>query len=129
MDRFVPVEDDCLEMTRHLRPVPTTPSDGPTYVVDRSEYARPGTPYVVALCVDHQVAETMALSGHETYLAHEMREDPGLAQALKDWDDGDDELLNAERSARVAFTRSERAQLFRKVPAQHPSVLSKLQQI
>jgi hypothetical protein len=129
MDRFVPMDDDSLEMSAHLRPVPTTPSEGPTYLVDRSEYARPGIPYVVALCVDHQVAEMMALSGHEAYLVHEMGDDPALAQALRNWEDGDDELLKSERAARVAFTRSERAQLFRKVPAQHPSVLSKLEQL
>jgi hypothetical protein len=94
--------------------------------VGRSEYANPGTPYVVALCADDRMANTLALAGHEIHSPTAMREDPALAQALSAWEAGDDKLLKSERAARSAFTKSDRTELFRQVPAQHPSVLSKL---
>jgi hypothetical protein len=113
-------------MSRHLRPVPTTtPDEGPTYLVGRTEYVDLGAPYVVALCVDHRMASTLALAGQEVYSDHEMREDPTLALALQAWEAGDHGVHEAEHAARAAFSKSERALLFRQVSGQHPSVLAK----
>jgi hypothetical protein len=96
------------------------------YLVGRGEYANPGTPYVVALCADDRMANTLALAGHEIHSPAAMKDDPGLTQALAAWEAGDDRVLKSERAARSAFTKSDRTQLFRQVPSQHPSVLSKL---
>ena len=126
MDPFVPLDDHSLEMSRHLRPVPVeAPVEGPTYLVGRTEYADPGAPYVVALCVDHRMAGTLALAGQEVHQADEMRADPGLAEALRAWDTGDHRVHDTEVSARSAFSRTERSRLFRQVSPQHPSLLAK----
>jgi hypothetical protein len=108
-------------MARHLRLVSSAPP-GLSYVVARSVHVRPGTPYVMASCVEGGVAEVLALSGHGTYSADEMRRRPDLAAALAAWEAGDHRLHRAERDAALTFARSA-AELDAR--ALHPSRLSK----
>jgi hypothetical protein len=102
MDRFVPWAEDSYEMTRHLRPVPDSP-DGAAYVVGRSIHVKPGSPYVMARCVDRVVASIFALAGQEVMTRDEMRRDPSLKEALEAWDASDDSVFQMERKARAAF--------------------------
>jgi hypothetical protein len=108
-------------MARHLRLVSSAPP-GLSYVVARSVHVRPGTAYVLAVCVEGAVAEVLALSGHGTYTEEEMRRRPDLAAALTAWEAGDHRLHRAERGAALAFARSVTALDAR---ALHPSRLSK----
>jgi hypothetical protein len=108
-------------MARHLRLVSNAPP-GLSYVVARSVHVRPGTPYVMAACVEGAVAEVLALSGHGTHTEEEMRRRPDLAAALAAWEAGDYRLHRAERDAALAFARSV-TQLDAR--ALHPSRLSK----
>lgn len=109
-----------MQMVRHLRPVSTGLSR-PTYVVGRTRLADPGTPYVVAQCVDDAVAAVLALAGLETHPRHRMTEDPALAEALRRWEAHDHRIHERERSARAVVGGP---------PGQrrsaHPSVLAKL---
>jgi hypothetical protein len=89
-------------------------------VVSRSELVRPGSPYVVAQCVDHRVAAVLSLTGHETYRLHEMERDPALARALEAWDAADDELRRLEAAAEAALRGGTRGP---RLP--HPSRLAR----
>jgi hypothetical protein len=106
-------------MERHLRALPDTP-DGPTYVVGRTKHVRPGTPYVMARCVDRSVAVIFSLAGQQVATRAEMVRDPALASALAAWDVGDDSLFARERKAREAFRRTGSSQRDRGV-RWHPS--------
>lgn len=92
------------EMTRHLRAVPDQP-DAAAYVVGRSVHVRPGTPYVIARCVDRVVASIFALAGQEVLTRDQMMRDPSLDEALAAWDVSDDSVFRSERNARAAFAR------------------------
>jgi hypothetical protein len=94
-------------MNRHLRVVPDS-TDGAAYVVGRSVHVRPGSPYVIARCVDRVVAAVFALAGQQVCTREEMERSPVLAEALTAWDAGDDSLFRMERRARSAFGRPER---------------------
>jgi hypothetical protein len=121
MDRFVPQTDDSSEMTRHLRPVPDSPDEA-VYVVGRSQHVRPGSPFVLARCVDRGVAVVFALAGQQVCTRDEMRHDPSLMQALEAWESGDDTLFRMERKARAAFGRQDR-----KDQPWHPSRVGRAQ--
>jgi hypothetical protein len=105
MDRTHRMDDHSITMSRHLRLVTTAPP-GLAYVVARSVHVRPGAPYVLAECVEGGVAEVLALSGHGTFTAEEMRGRPDLAAALAAWEAGDHRLYRSEREAALAFARS-----------------------
>lgn len=112
-------------MTRHLRPVPDS-QDGAAYVVGRSVHVKPGTPYVIARCVDRVVASIFALAGQEVMTRDEMRRDPSLKEALEAWDAGDDSVFRTERKARAAFARPAQKDLVREV-RWHPSRVGRAQ--
>ena len=120
MDRFVLTTDDISRMPRHLRSVPSLP-EGPTYVIGRTRYAEPGTPYVVAQCVD-EVAAVLALAGHETYRRDRMLAEPALTEALERWEAHDHRAHDQERTAGAALRRIPSG--LRSSP--HPSVVGKL---
>jgi hypothetical protein len=120
MDRFVQTTDDRYRMLRHLRLLPPLP-EGPTYVVGRTRHATPGTPYVVAQCVD-EVAAVLALAGHETYRRDRMLAEPALTEALERWEAHDHRAHTRERTAGAAFRRIPSS--LRSSP--HPSVVGKL---
>jgi hypothetical protein len=119
MDRFVPKDEHLIEMTRHLRTVPES-SEEASYVVARSEHVRPGTPFVIAKCIDPGVAVVFALAGQQAYTREEMSRVPPLAEALAAWESGDDSLFRMERRARAAFGRSDRKEELREI-RWHPS--------
>jgi hypothetical protein len=119
MDRFVPLVEHLIEMTRHLRPVPDS-GDGAAYVIGRSSHVRPGTPYVIARCVDRVVASIFALAGQEVMTRDEMLRDASLKEALEAWEAGDDSVFVKERKARTAFARPAQTELAREV-RWHPS--------
>jgi NAD(P)-dependent dehydrogenase (short-subunit alcohol dehydrogenase family) len=121
MDPALCSADDGCRMARHLRLVTGAPP-GLSYVVARSVHVRPGAPYVLAACVEGGVAEVLALSGHGTYTAEEMRRKPDLAAALAAWDVGDHRLSRSEREAALAFARAVTGD----PRALHPSRLSKV---
>jgi hypothetical protein len=123
MDRFVPDRHHCDEMSRHLRIVADSTDDA-AYVVGRSIHVRPGSPYVIARCVDRVVAAVFALAGQQVKTREEMERTPALAEALKAWDAGDDSLFRMERRARSAFGRPDRKEIIREVQW-HPSRVSK----
>lgn len=123
MDRLDPMADHCTEMSRHLRPVPSSPP-GPIYVVGRTAYVRPGAPYVVAKCADDAVAAVLSLAGLESYRRAEMERDPALAEALAAWERDDVGLHGRERAARTLVTRGDAATSVPRLP--HPSLLGKL---
>ena len=119
MDRFVPLVEHLIEMTRHLKAVPD-PRDGAVYVVGRSSHVEPGTPYVIARCVDRVVASIFALAGQEVMTRDEMLLDASLKEALEAWEAGDDSVFVKERKARTAFARPMRTEPAREV-RWHPS--------
>jgi hypothetical protein len=108
-------------MSRHLGLVPPLPG-GPTYVVGRTRHAEPGTPFVLAQCVDEAVAAVLALAGHETYRRDRMLAEPALTEALERWEANDHRAHDRERTAGAAFGRIAPNQR----RSHHPSVLSKL---
>jgi hypothetical protein len=107
-------------MARHLRPVPPAPS-GPTFVVRRTDHVRPGTPYVVAACIDRYVAEACAFPDGETYGREEMERHPALAEAVAAWDSGNDSLFLRERGLAERMSRDDRRMVLRSIGA-HPSL-------
>jgi hypothetical protein len=108
-------------MAPHLRLVTAAPT-GLSFVVARSVHVRPGTPYVLAACVEEAVAEVLALSGHGTYTEEEMRGRQDLAAALAAWEAGDNRIHRSDRAAALSFARAAtRADAL----ARHPSRLSK----
>jgi hypothetical protein len=119
MDRFVPQDDYSSEMTRHLSPVPDS-TDGAAYVVARSQHVRPGTPFVIACCIDRGVAVVFALAGQQVCAREEMERDPALAEALRAWEANDDSQFRMERRARAAFGKEARKENVRDV-RWHPS--------
>lgn len=106
MDRFVRIAEHLMEMTRHLRAVPDQ-ADAAAYVLGRSAHVKPGTPYVIARCVDRVVASIFALAGQQVVTRGEMLEDPRLKEALEAWEAGDASVFHAERKARAAYRRPE----------------------
>ena len=106
-------------MTRHLRPVPSSP-EGPAFVVGRSKHVRPGAPFVIAQCADRGVAAVFALAGQQVFTREEMAREPSLAEALAAWESGEDQLFKMERKARAAFGRNDRKELVREA-RWHPS--------
>jgi hypothetical protein len=108
-------------MAGHLRSVPDGPS-GPTYVVGRTRLTEPGTPYVVAQCVDEAVAAVLCLAGLEAHPRHRMTADPELVEALRRWEAHDHRIRERERTARAAVGGAASAQ----PRSAHPSVLAKL---
>ena len=104
MDRFVPMDDHLYEMSRHLRLVPESPEEA-AYVIGRTKHVRPGTPYVIARCVDRVVASVFALSGQQLRTREQMLREDDLRQALADWESGDTSLFRDERQARTAHSR------------------------
>ena len=91
-------------MSRHLRLVQESPEEA-AYVVGRTRLVRPGTPYVIARCVDRVVASVFALSGHQLRTRAEMLRDPALAEALRAWEADDTSRFHEERRARAASSR------------------------
>jgi hypothetical protein len=110
-------------MSRHLRVVADS-TDEAAYVVGRSIHVRPGSPYVIARCVDRVVAAVFALAGQQVLTRGEMEGTPALAEALRAWDAGDDSLFRKERKARSAFKSPDRKELVRET-RWHPSQISK----
>jgi hypothetical protein len=108
-------------MARHLRPVPAGHT-GPTYAVGRTRLAEPGTPYVVAQCVDEAVAAILALAGLESYRRDEMMTELDLSEALRRWESHDPGIHERERRARAVVGGAPSAQR----RSAHPSVLAKL---
>ncbi|MGH2711237.1 MAG: hypothetical protein ACRDH9_08560 [Actinomycetota bacterium] len=106
-------------MTRHLRSVPDN-ADGAAYVVARSVHVRPGTPLVIACCIDRGVAAVFALAGQQVCTREEMEREPELAHALRAWEAKDQTLFHVERKARAAFGRQDRKDSLREV-RWHPS--------
>jgi hypothetical protein len=104
--------------------VPDTPDQGLAYVVARSVHVRPGSPYVIAQCVDRVVAAVFALAGQEVRTRDEMARTPTLAEALTAWDRGDDSVFRMERTARSAFGQPARREALREM-GWHPSRVSK----
>ena len=104
MDRFVPMDDHKETMSRHLRLVKDSPEEA-AYVIGRTRYVRPGTPYVIARCIDRVVASVFALSGQQVRTRAELQRDPGLAEALRAWEAEDTSLFREERQARAAYSR------------------------
>jgi hypothetical protein len=120
MDRFVPLRHHSGEMSRHLRVVPEVSEEEAVYVVARSQHVRPGTPFVLARCVDRVVASVFALAGQQVRTHDQMVRDASLQAALKAWDSGDHSLFQQERSARAAFSGTGRREALREV-RWHPS--------
>jgi hypothetical protein len=108
-------------MAGHLRSVPADPA-GPVYVIGRTRLTEPGTPYVVAQCMDEAVAAVLAMAGLEAHPRERMTEDPELAEALRRWETDDHRAHRRERSARARLSGTPTGQ--RRSP--HPSVLAKL---
>ena len=104
MDRFVPMTDHKEEMSRHLRLVQESPEEA-AYVIGRTKHVRPGTPYVIARCIDRVVASVFALSGQQVRTRAELERDPALAEALRAWEAEDSSLFREERQARAAYSR------------------------
>jgi hypothetical protein len=122
MDRSAQTVEDHSQMARHLRPVNDTPEEV-TYVVARSAHVRPGTPFVVAACVDDAALELLVMTGHESYSAGHMRRRPELRQALTAWEADDHELHRTERRARDARQAGRPGGPRRGL---HPSLLGKI---
>ena len=91
-------------MSRHLRLVENSPEEA-IYVIGRTRHVRPGTPYVVARCVDRVVASVFALSGQQLRTREQMLRDDALAGALRAWEADDTSLFHQERQARTAYSR------------------------
>ncbi len=91
-------------MSRHLRLVEDSPEEA-AYVVGRTKHVRPGTPYVIACCVDRVVASVFALSGQQLRTRDQMLPHDGLAEALRAWEADDSSLFHEERRARAAASR------------------------
>ena len=91
-------------MSRHLRLVEDVPEKA-AYVIGRTRHVRPGTPYVIAQCVDRVVASVFALSGQQVRTRGELERDAGLAEALRAWEAEDTSLFREERQARAAYSR------------------------
>jgi hypothetical protein len=126
MDRFVPRAENEYEMTRHLRPVPD-PEQGQAYVIARTQHVRPGTPFVLASCVDRGVAVVFALAGQTVLSRSQMESDPALVDALRAWESKDDSLFRMERKARAAFGRPDHKESLRQTrwhPSRVPNVQS-----
>ena len=104
MDRFVPVGHHSREMSGHLRLVPESLEDA-AYVIGRTKHVRPGTPYVIARCIDRVVAAVFALSGQQVRTRDQILRDPALAEALRAWEAEDTSLFREERQARAAYGR------------------------
>lgn len=103
-------------MSRHLRLVPNSPEEA-AYVIGRTRHVRPGTPYVIARCVDRVVASVFALSGQQLRTREEMLRDETLEKALRAWEADDTSLFHEERQARTAYSRRS-----------HPSSMGSIQQ-
>jgi hypothetical protein len=93
-------------------------------VVRRTAYVRPGTPYVVATCIDQTVADACAFPDGESFAREEMEGHPALAEALAAWDCGDDALFRRERSLAERMSRGDRRNLLRSIGA-HPSLVGR----
>ncbi len=92
-------------MSRHLRLVPDSPEDAAAYVIGRTRHVRPGTPYVIARCIDRVVASVFAMSGQQVRTREQLLRDPSLAEALGAWEADDTSLFHQERQARAAYSR------------------------
>lgn len=112
--------------TRHLRLVEATEGHARAYVVARTRFVRPGTPYVLVECPGEDIAQQP--SGVMAYTRREMLERSELAAALTAWKDGDDQLLLKERmylaraeaaGGGMALTAKDTAR------AMHPSAMAK----
>ena len=84
--------------------------------------AEPGTPYVVAQCVDAAVAAVLAMAGLETYRRDGMMTQPDLLEALRRWESHDPRIHERERRARAVVGAAPSGQR----RSAHPSVLAKL---
>jgi hypothetical protein len=91
-------------MSRHLRIVPDN-TEETAYVIGRTKHVRPGTPYVIARCVDRVVASVFALSGQQLRTREQLLRDDALAEALRAWEAEDTSLFHQERQARTAYSR------------------------
>lgn len=91
-------------MSRHLRLVQDSPEEA-AYVIGRTKYVRPGTPYVIARCIDRVVASVFALSGQQVRTRSELLRDAQLSEALRAWEGDDTTLFREERQARAAYSR------------------------
>ena len=91
-------------MSRHLRLVQDAPEEA-AYVIGRTKHVRPGTPYVIAKCVDRVVASVFALSGQQVRTRAELLRESSLADALGAWEADDTSLFHEERQARAAYSR------------------------
>jgi hypothetical protein len=109
--------------THALRLLPASDT-GPTYLVERTRFVRPGTAYVVAACVDPALTATLALGAGEPYDQGEMQRDPALRAAMEAWEAGDLSLFERERDLRVAAAGRSLSVI--QAMARHPSTLSKL---
>ena len=93
-------------------------------MVRRTDYVRPGTPYVVATCIDSRVADACAFPDGETYAREEMERHPSLAVAMAAWESGDDSLFRRERGLAEHMSGGDRRMLLRSIGA-HPSLLGR----
>ena len=95
--------------------------EGATYVIGRSVHVEPGTPYVIAKCVDRAIAAVFALSGQQVRTRSEMLSDPSLTEALRLWEAEDDSVFRTERRARAALKPRVGTETLRAAPRWHPS--------
>jgi hypothetical protein len=126
MDPFARFRRESSAMAA-LRLVPP-PSDEAdeflTYVVSRTSLVVPGTPYVIAALIDPAMAGDYRIAGAEAYSEREMRADPSLGRALRDWESGDHSVLHGDREAHDRVEAAYRASILRSVQ-RHPSMLAR----
>jgi hypothetical protein len=84
--------------------VPESTEDA-AYVIGRTKHVRPGTPYVIARCIDRVVASVFALSGQQVRTREQLLRDSALTEALRAWEAEDTTLFREERQARAAYSR------------------------
>jgi hypothetical protein len=113
-------------MARSLRLVRAQPEEAHsvTYVVSRTRFIQPGTAYVIAALVDPELAEDYRYTETEVYTPGEMRRKGDLPDALRRWENGDNDLFRRDREAHDRIEAAYRASIVRSAQ-RHPSMLSR----
>jgi hypothetical protein len=126
MDPFVRFRGESRAMAAlRLVPPPSDEAEGSlTYVVSRTALVSPGTPYVIAALIDPSMAGDYRFAEAEVYSETQMREDPSLLGALRDWESGDRSLFTSDREAHDQVEAAYRASILRSAQ-RHPSMLAR----
>jgi hypothetical protein len=126
MDPFARFRGESSVMAAlRLVPPPLDEADESlTYVVSRTGLVSPGTPYVIGALIDPAMAGDYRFAGAEVYSEPEMRADPPLGRALRDWESGDHSVLREDREAHDRVEAAYRASILRSVQ-RHPSMLAR----